>query len=154
MSLKVGKAAPDFELPSTSGNRFKLSEDAANKACIIYFYPKDFTAVCSKEACSFRDNFDFFKDLNIPVFGISKDDIATHQKFIKAYDLPFELLADVKGKVAKMYDALMPFVSMTKRITYLLDSNHTIVGVYENLFTSKQHVEEMVKIVKKKSITS
>lgn len=145
MALKKNDFAPDFSLESTSGSTFNLRKDAAGKPLIIYFYPKDFTPVCTREACEFRDTFAFFNDLDVDVYGISRDSIATHQEFKKAHDLPFELLADEDGKVADLYDASMPIIRFTKRITYLLNRNHQIVGVYQNLFGARKHIQEMVK---------
>lgn len=145
MALKKGQKAPDFTLPSTSGENFTLYKNAVGKACVIYFYPKDFTKVCTAEACDFRDQFEAFRELDVPVIGISRDTIATHIKFKKEYNLPFELLSDGSGKVCKSYDALIPIVNMPKRITYFLDSNHVIQGVYSDMFESKKHVEEMIK---------
>jgi peroxiredoxin Q/BCP len=148
MALKIGKKAPDFTLPSTSGKDFSLSKDCKGKACIIYFYPKDFTKVCTAEACEFRDQFAAFRDLDIPVLGISRDDMPTHLRFKKEYKLPFELLSDEKGNVCNAYDALIPLIRVPKRITYFIDQDHIIQGVFSDMFESKKHVEEMIKMIK------
>ena len=147
MALKVGDLAPDFTLPSTSGQEFKLREDMKGKALIIYFYPKDFTSVCTQEACEFRDHFAELKDLNIPVIGISRDSIKTHLEFKRIITLPFELLSDKDGKVCGRYKALIPVVKMPKRITYLLDKDHKIKAAYSNLFGSKEHLLAMLKAI-------
>lgn len=148
MALSINTQAPDFKIASTSGQDFQLSVYLKDKPCILYFYPKDFTPGCTAEACDFRDNISYFKDLDIDVFGISQDNIETHLKFKEAYQLPFELLADTQSKVSKSYKATIPLIGLTKRITYLLDKNHTIVAVYENLFGAKQHIKEMIVKVK------
>lgn len=145
MALSLGAYAPDFTLPSTSAKKISLSKDLAGKAVILYFYPKDFTGVCTAEACEFRDQFGAFRELDVPVFGISRDDIATHEKFKKAHRLPFELLSDESGKVCKAYDALIPLIKMPKRVTYLLDQDHKIAGVFSDMFESKGHIESMLQ---------
>ncbi|MFN3996233.1 peroxiredoxin [Algoriphagus sp.] len=149
MALSIGAKAPDFTLPSTSDKKFSLSKDMLGKAVIIYFYPKDFTGVCTAEACEFRDQFEAFRELDIPVFGISRDDIPTHEKFKKVHKLPFELLSDESGKVCKVYDALIPLIKMPKRITYLLDKDHKIAGVFSDMFESKGHIESMLRKLKR-----
>lgn len=145
MALKVNEKAPDFTLPSTSGKDFTLDITAYNKPCIIYFYPKDFTPGCTLQACEFRDTFSFFKTLNIAIYGISRDSIATHLEFKKAHHLPFELLADEKGIVADAYKAFLSIIKFTRRITYLLDKDHKIVAAYENLFAATNHIKKMVE---------
>jgi peroxiredoxin Q/BCP len=152
MALNIGEKAPDFTLPSTSNKKITLSKDLAGKAVILYFYPKDFTGGCTAEACEFRAQFETFRAFDIPVFGISRDDIATHEKFKKAHRLPFELLSDETGKVCKAYDALIPLIKMPKRVTYLLDQDHKISGVFSDMFESKGHIESMLKKLKKQSI--
>jgi peroxiredoxin Q/BCP len=149
MALKVGSKAPDFILPSTAGKNFNLQKDKSGKPLIIYFYPKDFTPGCTAEACEFRDTFELFKDMNIEVIGISRDTILTHHEFKKANKLPFELLSDTNGKVAKLYDAVMSFINFTLRVTYLLDKQHNVAAVYQNLFGAKKHILEMIAQVKK-----
>jgi len=148
MALQVGTKAPDFSLPSTSGKDFKLSRDAAGKPIILYFYPKDFTPGCTKQACAFRDQFDQFRDVDIDVIGISRDTIRKHSEFKEKYELPFDLLADLDGKVSRAYDAQMPIVSMSKRITYLLDADHRIKAAYANLFGAEQHIKAMIEEVR------
>lgn len=148
MSLPEKSMAPDFALDSTSGSPFSLSKTAAGKPVILYFYPKDFTSVCTKEACEFRDSFDFFRGLNVDVYGISRDDIPTHHRFKEAYNLPFDLLADEDGQVADLYKATIPVIRLTKRVTYLLDAGHRIAAVYTNLFGAKKHISEMITRVK------
>lgn len=149
MALSLGAKAPDFTLPATSNKKLTLSQDLQGKAVILYFYPKDFTGVCTAEACEFRDQFEAFRELDIPVYGISRDDIPTHEKFKKAHRLPFELLSDESGKVCKAYDALIPLIKMPKRVTYLLDQEHKIAGVFSDMFESKGHIESMLKKLRK-----
>lgn len=147
MALKIGSIAPDFTLPATTLGTITLSKDLGGKALILYFYPKDFTPGCTKEACEFRDQFAAFRDLDIPVFGISRDNLATHEKFKQSHRLPFELLSDASGKVCKAYDALIPLIKMPGRVTYLLDQEHKIAGVSEGLFENKAHVAAMLKLI-------
>jgi peroxiredoxin Q/BCP len=145
MALKVGSTAPEINLKSTDGERFILSETMSGKPCIIYFYPKDFTPGCTEEACTFRDSFSEFRNLNIDVFGISRDTIASHLKFKAQHKLPFELLSDIDGKVCKAYDALVPIIGLPKRVTYLLNAKHKIVAVYQDMFGARKHIEKMLK---------
>lgn len=143
MALKEQQKAPDFDLESTSGNRFKLSEQLG-KPIILFFYPKNFTKVCTAEVCEFRDAFSEFRDLNVKVVGISQDSIASHHKFKKENKLPFELLSDPNGKVAKLFKATVPLIGMNRRVTYLLDKELRVKAVYENMFTADKHVKEMI----------
>ena len=145
MALHVGAQAPDFTLDSTSGDSFKLS-NLKGKACILYFYPKDFTKGCTKESCDFRDHFQVFRSLDIDIYGISTDSVATHHKFKAKHKLPFELLADVSGKVSKLYKAHIPFVGISKRVTYLLNKNHTITAVYSDMFGAENHIKNMIEM--------
>lgn len=149
MALVLGAKAPDFSLPSTSEKTVSMSKDYAGKALILYFYPKDFTKVCTAEACEFRDQFEAFRNLEVPVFGISRDDIPTHERFKKEYKLPFDLLSDQTGNVCKAYDALIPLIKMPKRITYLIDQEHKIAGVFSDMFESKGHIESMLRKLRK-----
>lgn len=142
--LAIGTKAPDFILPSTNGKDFKLSRDVANEAIIIYFYPKDNTKVCTAEACQFRDNFDLLRKLSIKVIGISTDSIQRHESFKSKYKLPFELLSDKSGKVSKLYKAYIPFLNLSKRITYLLNTKHEIVESVSDLFNSEIHLNRVI----------
>ena len=153
MALRVGDQAPDFTLPSTTGEDFNLYNNRKGKPCIVYFYPKDFTPGCTAEACDFRDNIEFFKQFDIDVLGVSRDDVETHLKFKAKHDLPFELLADVDGDVTKAFKATLPLVGMSKRITYLLDQDQKVVAVFEKLFGAKAHIQEMIKKVKSDLVT-
>ncbi len=144
MALSVGAKAPDFKLPSTSGKNLSKSEDLQGKPFILYFYPKDFTPGCTAEACEFRDQFEAFRDLDIPVLGVSRDSIDSHLKFKKQHRLPFELLSDKDGKVCKAYDALIPLIRMPKRVTYLINDEHKVAAVFSEMFESKGHIESML----------
>lgn len=144
MALKVGSKAPDFVLRGGDGKEFRLSQTWAGKPGIIYFYPKDFTPGCTAEACAFRDHYQELAQWGIPVVGISRDSEAEHARFARSYQLPFTLLSDPKGQVCAQYDARIPVLNITKRVTYLLDSNHIIVAVVENFFAAETHVKEML----------
>lgn len=148
MALKIGSKAPNIKLQSTSGKTFNLDVDLKDKPCIVYFYPKDFTPGCTEEACTFRNAFSELRGLEVNVIGISKDSISSHQKFKKQHNLPFELLSDPEGVACKAYDALIPIIGIPKRITYLLDADHRVSAVYQDMFGAKKHVEKMLEKMK------
>lgn len=141
MALLTGIKAPNFTLPSTNRPEFTLYKEEG--PIILYFYPKDFTPGCTKEACSFRDSFEDFKQLDVKVIGISRDSIERHRSFKKKHNLPFELLADTDGEICALYDALVPIIKIPKRVTYLLDKDFNIIDVHDQLFGYAAHVERM-----------
>ncbi len=148
MSLKIGSNAPDFTLKSSEGLDWNYYDLTKGKKTVVYFYPKDFTPGCTTEACSFRDKYGHFAELNIPVIGISRDSVALHKKFKEHYNLPFELLSDPDGWVADKYEALIPIVKITKRVSYLINENKEVIGSYTNFFNAEQHIKTMLKATK------
>ncbi len=101
--LEVGTKAPDFTLPDKNGNPVSLS-DFAGKRVVLYFYPRDNTPGCTRQACGFAQNYDVFKELGVEVIGVSKDSAASHEKFAAKYELPFILLSDSELTVLQAYD--------------------------------------------------
>ncbi|MBD1861781.1 MULTISPECIES: peroxiredoxin [Trichocoleus] len=132
MPLSVGDTAPAFTAKDTNGNTVSLS-DFAGKAVVLYFYPKDDTPGCTKQACSFRDNYSQYQGKDIVVLGVSIDDETSHQKFTEKFNLPFPLLADVNGAITKAYD--VDGGGYAKRVTYVIGSNGTISNVYTTVKT-------------------
>lgn len=128
MTLSVGTKAPDFTVKDTNGNTVTLS-GFTGKTVVLYFYPKDDTPGCTKEACSFRDSYSEYQGKDIVVLGVSMDDEASHQKFTEKFSLPFPLLADVDGAITKAYD--VSGGAYAKRVTFVIDGTGTIVQVYE-----------------------
>jgi len=128
--LKIGDDAPDFKLLDQNNNEHTLS-DYFGKKLVVYFYPKDDTPGCKKEACSIRDNFNRFEESNIIVFGISYDSPSSHKKFAEKYNLPFVLLSDSTKSVAKLYNS-NGFI-MARRNTFLMDKDGKILKIYKNV---------------------
>ncbi len=136
MPLSVGATAPDFTVKDTNGNTVKLA-DYAGKTVVLYFYPKDDTPGCTKEACSFRDNYEQYLAKGITVFGVSMDDEASHQAFTAKFNLPFPLLADVDGQLTKAYDVLGDFngTPYSQRVTYIIGPDGKISQAYTTINT-------------------
>jgi len=132
MPLSVGDTAPSFTVNDTNGSPVSLS-NFAGKTVVIYFYPKDDTPGCTKEACSFRDNYSAYQGKDIVVLGVSMDSEASHQQFTDKFSLPFPLLADVDGSITKAYD--VDGGGYAKRVTYVIDGNGTISHVYNSIKT-------------------
>ena len=132
--LEVGALAPDFTLNDQNGNAVSLS-DFRGKKVVVYFYPKDNTPGCTRQACAFAQNFDGFRQLDVPVIGISKDSVASHLKFAQKYDLPFLLLADperaaIEGFGVWQEKKLYGKVSMgVVRSTFIIDEDGKVEKV-------------------------
>jgi thioredoxin-dependent peroxiredoxin len=141
MALKVGAQAPDFNVKDTNGNAVTLA-GLAGKKVVMYFYPKDDTPGCTKQACSFRDNYATYQDKGIVVLGVSQDDEAAHQAFTAKFSLPFPLLADVGGVLSKAYD--VDAGGYSKRVTYAIGETGKIVLVDESVNTST-HADDVLK---------
>jgi peroxiredoxin Q/BCP len=145
--LQEGDAAPDFVTTDQNGNTVKLSDHSGSRV-VLYFYPKDDTPGCTKEACSFRDADDVFKAKGIKVFGVSTDSEKSHQKFINKYQLPFDLLADTEKQIVEAY-GVWAEKSMygkkymgTLRKTFLID-NGKIVKIFDKVNVS-EHADEVL----------
>ncbi|GAB4131757.1 MAG: peroxiredoxin [Cyanobacteria bacterium J069] len=132
MALSVGDHAPGFTVKDTNGNTVSLAS-YAGKTVVLYFYPKDDTPGCTKEACSFRDSYSAYQGKDIVVFGVSRDDEASHQAFTEKFNLPFPLLADVDGILTKSYD--VDGGGYSKRVTYVIDGEGKIAKVYDSVKT-------------------
>ncbi len=146
--LKVGSAAPNFIATNTDGETVKLKELRGRKV-VLYFYPKDDTPGCTKEACSFRDAFSDFKKRGIEVLGVSTDSEASHKKFTAKYKLPFTLLADTDHSIADAYGVYgeKKFMGRTymgvKRMTFLIDEKGKIKKVFEKV-KPEDHAQEVL----------
>ena len=147
--LELGIKAPDFELPDQNGEMHKLS-DYAGKKVILYFYPKDNTAGCTKQACGFSERYPQFTEKGAVILGVSKDSVASHKRFEEKYGLAFTLLADPERKVIEAYDVWKEkklygktYMGIT-RSTYVIDEEGTIIKTFEkaNPATNAQDILE------------
>ncbi len=146
--LKQGDFAPDFELKDQNGDLHKLS-DYRGKKVVLYFYPKDDTPGCTKEACSFRDTFGDFRKHGMVILGVSKDSEKSHARFQEKYSLPFSLLSDTDTLVSKAYGAWgekkfkgKEIVGMN-RITYVIDEDGRVLKAYEKV-KPQDHAQEIL----------
>ncbi len=146
--LKVGDKAPDWSLPATTGGDISLNGLLKKKAVVLYFYPKDGTPGCTKEACSFRDNFKSIQDLNAEVIGISADSVDSHNKFRNSNNLPFTLVSDTTGDVRKSYGVPSTFGRFPARVTFIIDQEGIVRHVFNSLMCEEQHVTEAIKTLK------
>lgn len=146
--LQIGNDAPEFKLKDAKGQMHLLS-DYVGQFVVLYFYPKDDTPGCTKEACQFRDDLAQLEKLSAKVIGVSVDDSESHTKFAEKYHLPFPLLADTDGKVAKSYGALndLILIKIAKRYTFLINPKGKIAKIYTNVDTSK-HSQQIIDDLK------
>ena len=146
--VKVGDRAPDFTLPSLTGESVNLESFLGKKNIVLYFYPKDNTAGCTAEACSFRDSYEVFQEAGAEVIGISSDSEKTHQQFANKYSLPFILLSDLGGVVRKFYGVPTTFGLMPGRVTYIIDKKGIVRHIFSSQFAPQMHVAEALKVLK------
>ena len=142
VGLAVGDRAPDFALPDASGATIRLSDFRGKKAVVLYFYPKDDTPGCTKEACGFRDSYEEFAGAGAEVIGVSSDSGDSHRGFASKYKLPFTLLSDQGGKVRQQYGVPATLGLLPGRVTFVIDRDGVVRHVFNSQLAATRHVSE------------
>lgn len=147
MSLKVGDRAPHFEVTARQSGRdrvLSLAGVLAEKDLVLYFYPRDFTAVCTREACGFRDSYAELQQSGAEVVGVSVDDAATHDRFALERGVTFPLVSDPKRELARLYGAtslLSDLIGVAARVTFVIDRSGVVAAVFDSALRASQHFE-------------
>lgn len=148
MTLKVGDKLPSFSATDTNGTLFNSQVYIEKQPLVIYFYPKDETKVCTEQACSFRDNYQDFKDLGAEVIGISADTVQSHIKFKSRFNLPFILLSDNDKKLRKLFGVENDFLIIPGRQTFVVDKNGIILLIF-NSMSATIHIKKALEILRR-----
>ena len=148
--LKPGDQAPDFSLPTATGETFRLSDYRGKRAVVLFFYPKDDTPGCTAEACSFRDQYEDFLELGAEVVGVSSDSESSHLRFAKKHGLPFPLLADAGGRLRKLYQVPRALLGLLPgRVTYVIDKDGVVQYVFDSLSRATDHVAQAREVLQR-----
>lgn len=148
-SVKIGDRAPAFSLPSESGESVDIGDYIGRKPVVIFFYPRDNTAVCTREACAFRDSYDEFRNIvDAEVFGISSDPVESHKRFSSEYGLPFKLLSDENGAARELYGVPKTLGILPGRVTYVIDRKGIVVHIISSQLGYKKHAGEAIKALR------
>ena len=141
--LAIGDRIPDFTLLDQDGNSFKASDYIGKKAMVIYFYPKDDTPGCTREACTFRDKYQDFSENDVIVVGISSDSVESHRNFAEKYNLPFTLLSDEDQEVRQLFGVKKSLLGLFPgRETFVVDKQGNVVFRFNSQLKVERHVEQ------------
>ena len=146
--IQVGDKAPDFTLPSQSGEPVRLFDRLGERVVVLYFYPKDDTPGCTAEACAFRDSHEVFAEAGAEVIGISSDSAVRHAAFAGRHNLPFTLLSDQGGRVRKSYGVPALLGLIPGRVTYVIDREGEVRHVFNSMTNIGQHISDALKVVR------
>ena len=149
--IGVGSIAPDFTKKTQRGDTITLSQFRGEKIVVLYFYPRDETAGCTAEACSFRDSFEEFVDAGALVVGVSQDSDESHRSFAERHRLPFLLVSDRDKKLQKAYGVPKTMGVLPGRVTYVIDREGTVQHVFNSQLNAKKHVTEALEVVRRLS---
>lgn len=152
-SIRIGDRAPDFAATSQNGEQVSLADYRGSKAVVLFFYPKDGTAVCTKEACSFRDAYEDFVQAGAVVIGVSSDSAQRHRSFADSHRLPFVLLADSDGSLRKALGVPKTLGFLPGRVTYVIDKEGIVRHMFNSQFSADRHVSEALAVVRELSAT-
>jgi peroxiredoxin Q/BCP len=144
-NVDVGSKAPNFTLPSQSGELVSFRDSLGEKPVVLFFYPKDDTPGCTKEACTFRDEYEQFSELDTEVIGISSHSVDSHKSFAKKHNLPFTLLSDKGEKVRRLYNVPNTFGLFPGRVTYVIDQEGIVRRVFSSQIGVERHVQEALE---------
>ena len=146
--VQTGDKAPDFTLPSQSGEQVRLQDRLGERVVVLYFYPKDNTSGCTAEACAFRDSHEVFTEAGAEVVGISSDSAVRHAAFAGKHNLPFTLLSDQGGRVRRQYGVPAVLGLLPGRVTYVIDRQGTVRHVFNSMININQHVGDALEVVR------
>jgi thioredoxin-dependent peroxiredoxin len=147
--LEVGDVAPEFTLPKASGDLVSLSDFRGRSDVVLFFYPKDYSPVCTAEACSFRDSYEVFREAGAEVIGISADSSQSHGRFAARFRLPFVLLSDKGGVVRRRYGVTKTLGIFPGRSTYVIDRVGVIRHIFSSQFLPAKHVSEALSVLER-----
>lgn len=145
--IQVGDPAPEFSATTHDGLPVKLNDFLGKRALILFFYPKDGTPICTKEACSFRDSYAKFVDAGAEVIGVSSDSDQAHRAFAQQFQLPFRLIADADGSLRKAFGVSRTWGLFPGRATYVIDKEGIVRLIYSAQFASDEHVRRALEAV-------
>lgn len=146
--VEIGDKAPEFTLKNEKGEDVSLRDFIGKKAVVLYFYPKDDSPGCKKEACAFRDNYQAFKDAGAEVIGVSSQSEESHSIFSLKFNLPFTLLVDEGAKVRKLYGVPSSLGMIPGRVTYVIDKEGIVRHIFSSQTNIEGHVNEALKVLK------
>ncbi len=147
--IVVGSLIPEFSLPDQNGNLFHISSVLGKKNLVIYFYPKDDSTGCTREACSFRDSFEAFSEADAMIIGISGQSVESHRKFSAKYGLNYTLLSDKGNKIRKLFGVPADLLGIIPgRVTYIADKKGKVVYIFKSQTEVTKHVDEALRILR------
>jgi peroxiredoxin Q/BCP len=146
--LAVGDRAPLFRATLQDGSTFDLADVIGRKIVVLFFYPKDHTPVCTKEACAFRDSYEQFVEAGAEVIGVSSDSPSSHQAFTAKHRLPFPIISDADRSLRRLFGVANPLGFIPGRVTYVIDRQGVIRLVFSALFASDEHVRKALAAVR------
>lgn len=150
--ITIGSKIPSFTLPDQNGNLFNIDSVLGKKKMVIYFYPKDDSQGCTKQACSFRDNFEVFTEADAIIIGISGQSVESHKAFAEKNRLSFTLLSDKGNKIRKLFGVPTNLFGLIPgRVTYVTDKSGKVVYTFNSQLDATKHVEEALRILKEGS---
>ena len=144
--IKVGSKVPEFKLVDQTGKEFDINDVLGKKKLVIYFYPKDETPGCTKEACYFRDQYEVFQKADAMIIGISGQSVESHKEFAENHKLPFTLLSDTTNATRKLFGVRTS--PIPGRVTFVVDKSGKVVYVFDSLMQATKHVDEAMRILK------
>jgi len=145
--IEIGSKIPEFTLHDQNGKEFNVKDFIGKKNLVIYFYPKDDTPGCTKEACYFRDQYEIFNEADAMIIGISSQSVESHKKFAEKYKLSFTLLSDENSIIRKMFGAFS-FGIVPGRVTYVVDKKGIVKYIFNSQTEATKHVDEALRILK------
>jgi peroxiredoxin Q/BCP len=148
--IQKGSSIPIFVLPDQNGKLFDIKSVLGKKNLVIYFYPKDDSPGCTKQACTFRDQFEVFREADAEIIGISSDDVESHKKFADKYRLTYTLLSDKDGTVRKLFDVPSDlFGLLPGRVTYVVNKEGIVIHTFDAQMQTEKHIEEALNALKR-----